>query len=150
MTTIYAPPPPPAGSDFHSPAWQQWLLGLSSSLKDVNKTPWSGIDFTVSNLLSIAIRLHSDTQGLQGGNSTEHYHLTLAEITELQALIAGTLSATFSTLTVSTLTVSTLLKCPQYTTASAPAYQKGAVYFDTTLNKLRVGGATAWETITSI
>jgi hypothetical protein len=34
--------------------------------------------------------------------------------------------------------------------ASAPTYVKGAVYFDTTLNKLRVGGATAWETITSV
>jgi hypothetical protein len=38
----------------------------------------------------------------------------------------------------------------QATTAGAPAYVKGALYFDTTLNKLRVGGATAWETITSI
>lgn len=37
----------------------------------------------------------------------------------------------------------------QATTAGAPAYVKGAIYFDTTLNKLRVGGATAWETITS-
>lgn len=36
---------------------------------------------------------------------------------------------------------------PQY--ASAPPYIKGAVYFDTTLNKLRVGGATSWETVTS-
>ena len=34
--------------------------------------------------------------------------------------------------------------------ASAPTYVKGAVYFDTTLNKLRVGGATTWETITSV
>ena len=33
--------------------------------------------------------------------------------------------------------------------ASAPAYVKGAMYFDTTLNKLRIGGATAWETVTS-
>ena len=38
----------------------------------------------------------------------------------------------------------------QATTAAAPAYVKGAIYFDTTLNKLRVGGATAWETITSV
>ena len=38
----------------------------------------------------------------------------------------------------------------QATTAAAPAYAKGAIYFDTTLNKLRVGGATAWETITSV
>ena len=43
-----------------------------------------------------------------------------------------------------------LIKPQQATTAGAPAYVKGAIYFDTTLNKLRVGGATAWETITSI
>lgn len=34
--------------------------------------------------------------------------------------------------------------------ASAPTYIKGGLYFDTTLNKLRVGGATGWETITSV
>ena len=34
-------------------------------------------------------------------------------------------------------------------TTSAPAYHKGAIYFDTTLNKLCVGGATGWETISS-
>ena len=32
----------------------------------------------------------------------------------------------------------------QATTAGAPAYVKGAIYFDTTLNKLRIGGATGW------
>ena len=37
----------------------------------------------------------------------------------------------------------------QATTAAAPTYVKGAMYFDTTLNKLRIGGATAWETVTS-
>lgn len=35
-------------------------------------------------------------------------------------------------------------------TISAPAYVKGGLYFDTTLNKLRVGGATGWETVTSV
>ena len=37
----------------------------------------------------------------------------------------------------------------QAITASAPSYVKGGVYFDTTLNKLRIGGASAWETVTS-
>lgn len=46
--------------------------------------------------------------------------------------------------------VGSLLNIPQFTTAGAPAYVKGSVYFDTTLNKLRVGGATAWETVTSV
>ena len=48
------------------------------------------------------------------------------------------------------LNVSGLIYPQQATTAAAPAYVKGAIYFDTTLNKLRVGGATAWETITSV
>lgn len=47
------------------------------------------------------------------------------------------------------LTVNATIKPLQAETASAPSYEKGAIYFDTTLNKLRVGGATAWETITS-
>lgn len=38
----------------------------------------------------------------------------------------------------------------QAATVSAPAYVKGGMYFDTTLNKLRIGGATAWETVTSV
>ena len=48
------------------------------------------------------------------------------------------------------LRASGLIYPQQAATASAPAYVKGAIYFDTTLNKLRVGGATAWETITSV
>lgn len=37
----------------------------------------------------------------------------------------------------------------QAPTASAPAYVKGGMYFDTTLNKLRIGGGAGWETVTS-
>jgi hypothetical protein len=48
------------------------------------------------------------------------------------------------------LRVAGTIKPGQYTTAAAPAYVKGAIYFDLTLNKLRVGGATGWETITSV
>jgi hypothetical protein len=36
-----------------------------------------------------------------------------------------------------------------YTTANQPPYAKGIIYFDLTLNKLVVGGATAYETVTS-
>jgi hypothetical protein len=35
-------------------------------------------------------------------------------------------------------------------TASAPAYTEGALYYDSTLHKLRVGGAADWETVTSV
>jgi len=39
---------------------------------------------------------------------------------------------------------------PQYTTANRPTYLKGLVIYDTTLGKLVVGGATAWEVVTSV
>lgn len=41
------------------------------------------------------------------------------------------------------------LRVVNLATVSAPTYAKGVIYFDTTLNKLRVGGAAAFETITS-
>ena len=43
-----------------------------------------------------------------------------------------------------------VIKPLQAPTISAPTYVKGGLYFDTTLNKLRVGGATVWETVTSV
>lgn len=43
---------------------------------------------------------------------------------------------------------STLLPV-QATTAAAPNYIVGGMYYDTTLHKLRIGGATGWETVTS-
>jgi hypothetical protein len=45
--------------------------------------------------------------------------------------------------------LSNLLKLGQFTTATEPAYVKGAQFFNTTLNKMRIGGATAYETVTS-
>ena len=37
----------------------------------------------------------------------------------------------------------------QKATASAPTYVKGAIYFDLTLKKLRIGGVSAWESLHS-
>jgi len=42
-----------------------------------------------------------------------------------------------------------ILILAQYTTATRPAYVKGSQFFDTTINKMVIGGATAWEVVTS-
>jgi hypothetical protein len=66
---------------------------------------------------------------------------------------AGASSAVVNSIVVGTalhsVNIAGWLKPQQATTVAAPAYIKGALYFDTTLNKLRVGGAAAWETVTS-
>ena len=59
-------------------------------------------------------------------------------------------SSTTATKVFGSLTSTGVIYPQQAATASAPAYVKGGIYFDTTLNKLRVGGASAWETITSV
>jgi len=51
---------------------------------------------------------------------------------------------------VAAIAVSSAAQFGVFATSDAPAYAAGKVYFDTTLNKFRVGGATTWETITSI
>ena len=63
---------------------------------------------------------------------------------------AMTLTAAMTLTNTNNLSVAGTISPQQAPTAGAPAYVKGAIYFDTTLNKLRVGGATAWETITSV
>ena len=59
-------------------------------------------------------------------------------------------SSTTATTIYGSLTSTGVMFPQQATTAAAPAYVKGGMYFDTTLNKLRIGGATAWETVTSV
>jgi hypothetical protein len=134
------------------------------------------IDFNVDNVVSsgsIPTRIDFKT-GSASGNRTTRLSISSSGVTT----ITGTLtSATDSTYTLGTsslywsntytdkifvnstatidgatagqLKVTGLFMPVQATTAGAPAYVKGAMYFDTTLNKLRIGGATAWETVTS-
>jgi hypothetical protein len=68
---------------------------------------------------------------------------------EAKFLVQGSLG-TLSVDTSHATTVPLLVSPLQATTALAPPYQKGAMYFDTTLNKMRIGGASAWETVTSV
>jgi len=63
------------------------------------------------------------------------------------ALLYGTFNATPKN---QTLHINGVTFPLQASTSSAPAYVKGGVYFNTTLNKLMVGGATGWEVVTSV
>jgi hypothetical protein len=41
------------------------------------------------------------------------------------------------------------LSCGQFTNATEPVYVKGSQFFNTSLNKIRIGGAAQYETVTS-
>jgi hypothetical protein len=100
----------------------------------VNKT---GDTMTGSLLFSNGGRLWNPGTYIDLRGNGNNVDLLLAA-----GLIGGTSSVQIGTASV--------LFPVQAPTASAPTYVKGGMYFDTTLNKLRVGGATGWETVTSI
>jgi|ERR1039458_9763732 hypothetical protein len=74
MTQVPLAPPPPEYD-------QRWLWLLYKRIKDLASAAWTAIDFTGSNITSIATRNHNDLQSKQGGSGTEFYHLTAAQNT---------------------------------------------------------------------
>lgn len=99
-----------------------------------------------------AISLPNDESSIVGPSANTFIkmggNLNLSANSQWAALTAGVNRLTITS--AGAATFSGTVSPQQATTAAAPAYVKGAIYFDTTLNKLRVGGATAWETITSV
>lgn len=79
-------------------------------------------------------------------NSGNYWHLQASGSNTILVARGAASSAEFQTPVV----FDALIYPQQHATSGGPAYVKGALYFDTTLNKLRVGGATAWETVTSV
>jgi hypothetical protein len=60
--------------------------------------------------------------------------------------------ASGNTLTLggSTVSVDAVLYPKQYTTATRPSFVNGGVIYDTDIDKLVIGGASAWEAVTSV
>jgi hypothetical protein len=65
------------------------------------------------------------------------------------AIGAGSNTVTLGNTTITNTILRGAVSFAQFTTATEPAYLKGGQFFNTTLNKMRIGGATAYETVTS-
>jgi hypothetical protein len=78
-------PPPPGGSVTDSWVWTEWFriiwTKLNQALTDV--VAWSSINFAGSNITDIASRAHNNLQTIQGGTTSEYYHLTQANYNEV-------------------------------------------------------------------
>jgi hypothetical protein len=65
------------------------------------------------------------------------------------AIGAGSNTVTLGNTAITNTILRGAVSFAQFTTATEPAYLKGAQFFNTTLDKMRIGGATAYETVTS-
>ena len=76
-------PPPPVHSEDRS-IWNNWYIAVKDALNNLRADlKWVNLDFTGSNITDIQSRSHQNLQNLQGGSSTERYHLTAAQVTSL-------------------------------------------------------------------
>lgn len=71
-------PPTPVGVPPGHSFWNDWYEKLRALINDT-VVNFSDLNFTGSNLTSIATRNHNDLQNIQGGSSGQYYHLTSAQ-----------------------------------------------------------------------
>jgi hypothetical protein len=76
-------PPAPIDAPFASYNWTDWYKKVRDAINSGGTVTWNNIDFTGSNITSIATRPHNSLQSLQGGTAGEYYHLTAAEYAAL-------------------------------------------------------------------
>lgn len=69
-------PPPPVTSEDKT-IWNNWYVAVKDAINNLRAgLTWSNLDFTGSNITDIQTRNHNDLTNIQGGSSTERYHLT--------------------------------------------------------------------------
>ena len=70
------PPAPIQNKTFNSAVWNEWFRQMRDQANSSATTvPWSIINFTGSNITSIATRDHNDLTTKQGGSVGEYYDL---------------------------------------------------------------------------
>ena len=118
--------PPPLHTPITSPLWKRYFERLSTQLGGAQQGQlgyFNGLNFTGSNITSIATRTHNSLQTHQGGSSGERYHLTAAQHTGVTAGGNFTKSVTDSI------------------TAGATQTQAGATALTKDINRVTVVGA---------
>lgn len=72
--------PPPLQTEMGSVQWLEWFRLIQIVLQQkLDTVTWVDIDFTGSDLADIATKSHNSLDSIQGGSSTERYHLSQSE-----------------------------------------------------------------------
>jgi hypothetical protein len=81
--SILLSPPPSSATPVDTPEWKRWFFLLQEYLKQNFPIVFTALDFTGSNLTSIATRNHNDLQNIQGGAVADYQHLTTAQVNQI-------------------------------------------------------------------
>lgn len=94
-------PPTPVGVPPGHSFWNDWYEKLRSLINE-SIVSFTDLNFSGSNITSIATRNHNDLQNIQGGVAGQYNHLTNAELAALNAvptLASGTYTPTLTNVT---------------------------------------------------
>lgn len=95
------PPPPIQEDKISSFLWQEWFRQVRSYLVGSGGLiSWASVSKTGASLVDIPTRDHNVLQSIQGGTSSEFYHLKNTEHTALTNSVQGTWTPVFTNLTV--------------------------------------------------
>ena len=79
-------PPPPAYAKPGDFAWEDWYRQVQNFLGAQGLLGWESIDTSGSDLTDISNRDHNVLTTIQGGTTSQYYHLTSTEHTNLTPL----------------------------------------------------------------
>lgn len=78
-------PPPPVHSEDKT-IWSNWYVAVKDAINNLRADlKWINLDFTGSNITDVISRSHQDLTSLQGGSSTERYHVSATQATAIAA-----------------------------------------------------------------
>jgi hypothetical protein len=96
-------PPQPIGVPPDSGLWNDWYQKLRDLINSGAVTvTWSNIDFTGSNITSIANRAHNNLQSIQGGTAGNYFHLNSDQHTKLTTFVSLSANPTASNIAAGT------------------------------------------------
>lgn len=82
-------PPTPVGVPPGHSFWNDWYEKLRTLVNEGSiSVLWSNINFSGSNITSIAARAHNNLQSMQGGSAGEYNHLTNAQLARATTVIS--------------------------------------------------------------
>jgi len=116
-------------------------LGGGNIANGVNAGRFIGDGSNATNV-STSVFLGTDTKALANSQTNQ---IVIGHT----AIGAGSNTVTLGNTAITNTILRGAVSFAQFTTATEPAYLKGAQFFNTTLDKMRIGGATAYETVTS-
>lgn len=64
-------------------AFDRWMRLMYQRIIESGQILWSQLDLTESSLIDLGTRNHNDLQNIQGGTTSQYYHLTSAHHTDL-------------------------------------------------------------------